>query len=295
MPSGVAALEGDSQGGGGAESWSGLGIRFCVASCGPAGATIGLLTGLSMNGLRLAFSWLTVLPVRGPENVDRKGARRAIAVAPLVGVVLGLAAVALARLLVWAGASFAVAGLLIVGALALGTRGMHLDGLADTADGLGCYGPPERAREIMKSGGVGPFGVAALVFGVGVQAFSFAALTETGRWWGIAVAIAVGRVAVVLACRGAAAAPGAGFGALVAETQGRVLPVGWVVIAVAAAYSAVPEPWWLGPAAVVAALVVCRVVVRHCVRRFEGLNGDVLGAVVEIAVAVTAVILSLSS
>ncbi len=248
-----------------------------------------------MNALRLAFSWLTVLPVRGPESVDREGAGRAIAVAPVVGAALGLVAVALARLLVWAGASFAVAGLLVAGALALITRGMHLDGLADTADGLGCYGPPERAREIMKSGGVGPFGVAAIVFGVGVQALSLAALAQTGRWWGIAVAVAVGRVAVVFACRGAAAAPGAGFGALVADTQGRALPVGWAVIAVVAAYFAVSEPWWLGPAAVVAALAICRVVVRHCVRRFEGLNGDVLGAVVEISVAVTAVIASLSS
>ncbi|MFI5781626.1 adenosylcobinamide-GDP ribazoletransferase [Nocardia sp. NPDC051570] len=245
-----------------------------------------------MKAVRLAFSWLSVLPVRGPEAIDREVAGRAIASAPLVGLVLGLAAAASMRVFDAAGTSSALGGVLVVGGLALLTRGMHLDGLADTADGLGCYGPPERAREVMKSGGVGAFGAAALVFAIGVQALSFAALADAHRWWAIAVAVTVGRVAVVWACRGAAAAPGTGFGALVAGTQGRAAPVAWAVFAVAAAYFAAPDPFWLGPVAVVLALVVTRVVVRHCVRRFEGLGGDVLGAAVEIAVAVTAAVLS---
>ncbi|MGY2060493.1 adenosylcobinamide-GDP ribazoletransferase, partial [Nocardia gipuzkoensis] len=65
-----------------------------------------------MNALRLAFSWLTVLPVRGPETVDRAVAGRAIGAAPLVGAVLGLVAAVTAWLFVRAGASFALAGLL---------------------------------------------------------------------------------------------------------------------------------------------------------------------------------------
>ncbi|MBF6330227.1 adenosylcobinamide-GDP ribazoletransferase [Nocardia transvalensis] len=247
-----------------------------------------------MSGVRLAFSWLTVLPVRGPEAVDRGGAARAIALAPFVGVVLGVAAAALMRVFVAAGMSVALGGLLVVGALALVTRGMHLDGLADTADGLGCYGPPERAREVMKSGGVGPFGVAALVFAIGAQALSFAALADAGRWSAIALAVATGRVAVVLACRrGYDAAPGAGFGALVAGTQPRLSIVVWTVFALVAAVFAVPGKYWLGPVAVVAGLFGAGILVRHCVRRFGGLNGDVLGATIETAVGVTAVVLSL--
>src|SRR5690606_22353468 len=184
-------------------------------------------------GPSLAFSWLTVLPVRGPDTVDRKSAAIAIAWAPVVGASLGALACGVLWLLTAAGASSAVAGLVTVGVLALSTRGMHLDGLADTADGLGSYGPPERAREIMKSGSTGPFGVAAIVFTVALQAFSFAALADEGRWFAVILAVALARVAVVAACRsGTTAAPGTGFGALVAGTQSPITIAAWTLAAV---------------------------------------------------------------
>ncbi|MGW4366940.1 adenosylcobinamide-GDP ribazoletransferase [Nocardia takedensis] len=245
---------------------------------------------MTAGGLRLALSWLTVLPVRGPDAVDRTAAGRAIAVAPLVGVLLGGAAASLARLADGAGASPAITGLLVVAACALLTRGMHLDGLADTADGLGSYGPPERAREIMKSGSAGPFGVAAIVLVLGLQAAAFAALAEHRQWFALGATVATGRVVVVLACRrGVSAAPGTGFGALVAGTQPVLLGAGWALTAVAAAVFATPDRPWLGPLTVVAAVVVTVALVRHTVRRFGGLTGDVLGAAVEISVAITAV------
>ncbi|MEU1209188.1 adenosylcobinamide-GDP ribazoletransferase [Nocardia sp. NPDC005825] len=246
-----------------------------------------------MSGLRLAVSWLTVLPVRGPDEVDRSVAARAIAWAPVVGVLLGGGAAGLLWGLGELGASGLLAGFVVVAGLASITRGMHVDGLADTMDGLGSYGPPERAREIMKSGGAGPFGVAALVFAVAIQAVSLGVLAEQGRWAAVVVAVAVGRVAVVLACRrGIEAAPGAGFGALVAGTQAPVVGVGWGVIACGAAVFATGNVWQ-GPAAVVLGLVGAMVLVRHCVRRFGGLNGDVLGAALELSVTVAAAVLSL--
>ncbi|WP_405162218.1 adenosylcobinamide-GDP ribazoletransferase [Nocardia sp. NBC_01499] len=245
-----------------------------------------------MNGLRLALSWLTVFPVRGPESVDRTAAARAIALAPLVGGLLGAGAAALLWALVWAGASSVLAGLLVVGALALITRGMHLDGLADTMDGLGSYGPPERARQIMKSGGAGPFGVAAIVFSIGVQAFSFAALAEADRWFAVALAVTVGRVAVVLACRkGIDAAPDANFGSLVAGTQHPLTAAAWSAAALAAAIFATPDRWQ-GPLAILLALAASTVLIRHCVRRFDGLSGDALGATIELTVSLTAATLS---
>ncbi|MFF3224518.1 adenosylcobinamide-GDP ribazoletransferase [Nocardia suismassiliense] len=246
-----------------------------------------------MNGLRLAVSWLTVLPVRGPETVDRVAAGRAIALAPLVGGLLGVGAAGLLWVLVWVGASPVLAGLLVVGALALITRGMHLDGLADTMDGLGSYGPPERARQIMKSGGAGPFGLAALVFSIGVQAVSLAALAEADRWFAVALAVTVGRIAVVLACRkGIDAAPDTSFGALVAGTQHPLTAALWSAAALTAAIFATPD-YWQGPLAILIALTAATILVRHTVRRFEGLSGDTLGAAIELTVSLTAATLSL--
>ena len=246
-----------------------------------------------MNAVWLVVSWLTVLPVRGSRRVDRTAAGRAIALAPLVGVGLGVVAAGLLWVLCWAGMGFVLAALVSVGALAVATRGMHLDGLADVADGLGSYGPPERAREIMKSGGAGPFGVVALIFAIGVQAAAFAALAEQGRWLAIGLAVAAGRVAMVAGCRGYAPAPGSGFGTLVARTQSVWTVAGWSVIALGASVFA-DHRHWQGPMAIVVGAVGAALLVRHCVRRFGGLNGDVLGAASETAVAVTAALLTLS-
>ncbi len=241
---------------------------------------------LQVNGLRLAFSWLTVLPVRGPDEVDRAAATRAIALAPLVGIVLGAFAAGAMWALHRAGTNVALGGLITVAALALLTRGMHLDGLADTFDGLGSYGPPERAREIMKSGGAGPFGVAAMVFAIAVQAFSCASLAESGRWYAIALGVAAGRVAVVLACRhGYEPAPGSGFGILVAGTQSARVAVPWTVLALGAGFVATHSA--LGVVAVLLALSVTAVLIRHCVHRFGGLNGDILGAALELTTTIT--------
>ncbi|HEY5854772.1 MAG TPA: adenosylcobinamide-GDP ribazoletransferase [Aldersonia sp.] len=241
-----------------------------------------------MTGVRLALAWLTVLPVPSP-TVDRAAARRAIAATPVVGVVLGVLAAGLGAVLGRVELSPALCGLAMVAALALLTRGMHVDGLADTFDGLGCYGPPQRAQEVMRAGGVGAFGVAALVVAMLGQALAFGALVTDGRWPAVVVAVVAGRVAVVLACRrGWTAFSDTGFGALVAGGQPLWVGLGWAAVLVVGSAFALPR-WWQAPVAVLLALTVAMALVAHCVRRFAGLNGDVLGAAVEVTVTVCAV------
>lgn len=228
----------------------------------------------------LAFSWLTVLPLR-PGRVDAAAARRAIAVAPLVGVVLGLLVAAVLQ-----GVHGLLGGFLCVGLAALATRGMHLDGLADTADGLGCYGPPERALAVMKEGGVGAFAVVALVVALGVQAVALA----TVHWGAVVLAFTAGRAAFSWCCRpGMPAARPDGLGALVAGSQPVYVPAGWLVVLVAAAIPVVPGRLWAGPLAVLLAAAALVVFTAHIRRRLGGMTGDILGAACELVATVVLV------
>ena len=233
--------------------------------------------------MRLALSWLTVLPVR-VATVDARTARRAIALAPLVGVLLGGATAGLLLGLRTVHAPPLLAGLLAVGLLALGTRGLHLDGLADTVDGLGSYGPPERALQVMRSGGAGPFAVVVLVITLGVQAVCFAELSP-GRWGAVVLGVTAGRAAFAWCCRrGVPAARPDGLGALVAGSQPFWVPVAWWLALLAAATVVVPGRPWAGPVALVVAAALVVVLVRHAVRRFGGVTGDVFGAACELTV-----------
>ena len=268
-----------------------------------------------MKGLALALSWLTVLPVRAGAP-DARTAAAALRWAPLVGGLVGAATGAVVVGLVALGVPAAVAGLLAVGFAGLATRGMHLDGLADTADGLGCYGPPERALAVMRDGGAGPFAVVTLLVVVGAQAAALATLatlsvgpptaaamvgasdarlvaggpSALGVIAATALAGAAGRAAFLwVARRGVPAARPGGLGATVAGSQPSWVAVTWW-LGLAAAGFALAGP--RGVLAVGAGAAVVAALSWHTARRFGGMTGDVLGAASELATLTALVVLA---
>jgi adenosylcobinamide-GDP ribazoletransferase len=247
----------------------------------------------SVQGLALALSWLTVLPVRVRGDDVAGAAPAALRWAPLVGALLGAAAGGLVVLGAAAGVPGAIAALVAVGFLALATRGMHVDGLADTADGLGCYGPPERALAVMRDGGAGPFAVVTLLVTLGLQVAALASLAGRDAVAAAALAAATGRAGFAwCARRGVPAARPGGLGATVAGSQAPwVAPLWWLALA-AAGVAAVPGRPWQGPLAVAVGAVTTVGLSAHTRRRFGGMTGDVLGAANELAVAAVLVVLS---
>lgn len=260
-----------------------------------------------LDGFRLALTTLTVARVRGPVRLDRATAGQAMALAPLVGGLIGLVAAVvllLGRVTQEDHATSLLPPILAIGTLALLTRGLHLDGLADLTDGLGSYKDPSGTRDVMKAPDVGPLGVSALFVALLTQMAALQTCVLAGRGTAsLVLSVAVGRLAITAACASTPAASPDGMGALVAGTVRRGVTSAWVGLAcVLGSGYAVIDPDTIGSdglrvlrtaGAVALAMLTARLLRTHAVRRVGGLTGDVLGGLSEVATTVCLVLLSI--
>lgn len=265
---------------------------------------------------RVALGLFTVIPVAGG---DPTGAGPVLVRwLPAIGALLALPA---AGILVSVeaghpdGVRRLLAAALAIAALAALTGGLHLDGLADTADGLGSRRPAAEALAIMRRPDTGPFGAAALLFVIGLQVIS---LAEQPPGWpagaGLLVAVITGRVGVMLATApGYPPARPDGLGALVAGStgvRGRAAATAGLLLG-ASAIGAAAGIWagrawpWAGPAghgllgallyggAAAGGLLAGSALCRIARRRIGGLTGDVHGALIESSTAAVLLVLAL--
>lgn len=239
-----------------------------------------------LDAWRFALGTLTVLPVRPPDQVSRELARRAMTLAPVVAIPLAAPSALLISVAEGAFAPLLTAAL-VIALLAVSTRALHLDGVADTADGLGSGRPAAEALAIMRQGDLGPFGAVTLILLALVQVTALAQAIFLGRGVGVlTVALALSRLALPAACHiGIPPARPDGLGRAVAESM-RTRDV--VVAALVPIALTVCAVGWLDVplAPTVAAYLACGLVVavalRQARRRLGGVTGDVLGAVAEL-------------
>jgi len=231
---------------------------------------------------------LTILRV--PARAAQ-GTRGVLPWAPLVGLVLGAVASGTAVLGARLISPFTGA-VLGVAVLAILTRGLHLDGLADTADGLGALRGRERALEVMHQSDIGPFGVLTIVLTVLVQVACLTVLLP-GQWLGLVTAVVTARLA--MARTGLPGTPMAAGSSLGRAVAGTVSPVWLAGCVVAAGVVAGGTQWLLtGPAdaarllaAAAAGLLAAELLRSRAVARLGGVTGDVMGAMGEAAAAAT--------
>lgn len=238
------------------------------------------MPGSSVRAAAAALAFLTRVPVGrltalGPDDVAR-GAVLFPVVGAGIGALVGGIAVGLdSRLTVLLAAALAVA------AEALVTGAIHLDALADAADGLGAP-TRERALEIMREPTIGAFGAAALGLDLLVKTAAVAALLDgPDPVLAALTAFALGRAApLALSWALPYARAGGGTGASLAEGARAPWLAAGLLLGIGIAVGALGlRGLWLAAGAVGAVLVV-GLLARQ---RFGGVTGDVLGAAVELA------------
>jgi adenosylcobinamide-GDP ribazoletransferase len=229
--------------------------------------------------LGLALSFLTIVPVPRHRMADARELAASMAWFPLVGLLLGAlltgAALGLQGRLPWPATAA-----ILVALLTAATRALHLDGLADTLDGLGGGHTREDALRIMKDHAVGAFGAAGLVLVLLLKYGLILGLLEMGAVKDLLIFPVVSRMAMVLlAYLSPYARLEGGLGeAMATLTTGKVLGLAGgsaVLIVTLIAH-------WQGLLTLAAAGALTWALALYFKRRLGGVTGDVFGAVNEV-------------
>jgi adenosylcobinamide-GDP ribazoletransferase len=229
--------------------------------------------------LPLALTFLTVLPWRGLGQVGPGDLARSLFWFPWVGLILGLG--------FWGAFGGlqslfppAAAAALLLTLTVLATRGLHLDGLADTVDGLGGGNSPERRLAIMKDSRLGAFGAVSLFLALILKFAFFLAWAEKGLGLSFILYPVLSRWGMVfLAYLSPYARPEGGLGqAMTSGVSGRVL-LGATLSALVLAFLA---GWLGGLLLLVLAAGVVWLLSLYFQKRLGGITGDVLGAANEV-------------
>ncbi len=231
-----------------------------------------------IDSLRVALSFLTRIPVDGPEDVPLA---RAATVFPLIGAGVGLASGLAYVVAHWIGLEFWLSAVFAVLVLMVATGALHEDGLADVADGLGVHGERERRLEVMRDSRIGAFGVIALVLSLTARIGALALIAKPGLvLLALIGAGALSRSLIVVAMRMMPPAREDGLGAG-AGTPDFAETIVALIIGVAFTIAMLfPWAWILGLLYAGVAAGLMALIAR---RAFGGQTGDVLGAIQVIA------------
>ncbi len=235
-----------------------------------------------MKSFLLSLQFLTIITVVPGLTASRRELVASLAFFPLTGLVIGaiVAGFDWAARGVWPAQ---VCGVLDVVLLALITRGLHLDGVADTFDAIGSRADRERALEIMRDSSSGALGILAMISVLLVKVAASVELSSHAAWQWFILVPSLSRLGInVLGVLSVYARRSGGLGEAFTGRSALVyLPV--------AGLTAISAAWILCriPGLVMLGLLAlwCVPVALFCRHRFGGITGDILGAHLETAEA----------
>lgn len=226
----------------------------------------------------IALQFLSSLPVRLPGMPEPAQLGRSLLFYPLVGLLFGGLLWGLDALLL--GTPLLLHGALLLTAWVLLSGGLHLDGLADSADAwLGGFGDRERTLLIMKDPRSGPIAVITLVLVLLLKFAALLALIEQRQTLALIIVPVLGRGALLGLFLTTPYVRAGGLGQALADHLPRHR--GWQVL-LACALGGVLVAGWVGVSALVIALTVFIGLRQMMLRRLGGCTGDTAGALLEL-------------
>ena len=241
-----------------------------------------------MRPLFAALRFLSILPV--PQ--DWAGQDRALAHSvkffPIAGLIMGAIAAGCLWLLSFLLPQIVIAAAAVV-LLAIITRGLHLDGIADTADGFWSISDRQQTLDIMKDSHTGAMGVIAIASVLLLKFACLAALNSDMLWRGVLLMVLSGRCMMTLPISiFPYARKEGGLGKLFYETR-TVFNALWAISVVSSI------GWFIaGAAGITAALASVLVTIifgLYCKWKIGGVTGDTIGATCEITEVVTILVM----
>ncbi len=241
-----------------------------------------------MKNLIAAIRFLTIIAVPGKLGTSTADLAGSLYCFPLVGLLIGSVTGGIFYLAgPYLPLPMSVAAVLAVSLLLAFSGGLHLDGVADCADGFFSSRPRPRMLEIMRDSHIGAMGVVALVLVLAFKGAALSSVPAVKLWQPLVLMPVAGRGAMLIMMGVLPYARKEGGLASVFYDRTSLLHVGWAVIFLLAAGWLVAG--LIGLLAVVGSLAILLIFCWFCYGKIGGATGDTLGAACELTEAATAV------
>lgn len=238
----------------------------------------------------IALQFLTVFPIQLKQMPSKQQNGQSLLFYPIIGLGIGLVLYAIA-LGLSALPSMLLSSLILVIWIWL-TGGLHLDGLADTADAwVGGFGDKERTLKIMKDPACGPIGVLSLIIVCILKWSAIYVLLEKQYVQALILFPMLGRLVPLFLFLTTDYVREKGLGSSIANYIPKMISI----IVACLSLSLFTYFSWLGLGCIMISILILLYLRQQFIRRIDGITGDTVGAsieLVEMAAILSFVVLS---
>lgn len=230
-----------------------------------------------MNRFKMILSFFSTIPVKNVQFIESE-LGKGIRLLPLIGIMFGCLLGGLHMLLQLLNIENQISAFFIILFYIFLTGGLHLDGVADTCDGIFSHRSKERILEIMKDSRIGTFGVVSLI------------MLLLGDWlflskstiFAIILFPIIGRWIALWTCRMSTYAREKGFGnQFIVEAKNTKSLIVFILFTVLICIGSIVFHQLEVIVAIIFTYLIMISVIKRINRKLDGITGDIIGFSIE--------------